>query len=349
MDSDSSDRRFVLYAKRWFLTYPRCDSSVDNVLANVRRLFIGRLQWCVVVGGPHKDGGHHLHAAISFTHRFRFYDTEALDALAGSHGNYQPLRKMAASMRYLLGHHPELAEYGINANEYCIAREKRVAKPGKFLTCAEMIRTGAQLSAVEDWDPGFFLAHMAKIREYFEYVELRRGEQEKEPWRGLEGPYQHLTDDLVATWLNENLAVERTTRSKHLWLWGPPRHGKSTLVSERLARFFKIYYMVNEDWFGTYRDDLYDVAFIDEFDGTKTIQFMNKWLQGVPMRLKIKGREAFLLKKQHIPTVITANDPPESFYEKASDGMREAFLSRLEVVHCYDPINVLLDDRYIKQ
>jgi hypothetical protein len=82
--------------KRFFLTYPRCELSVNEVAAKF--MFIAPLKYYLVAQEEHQDGGKHIHACIEFEsvqrHGARWLD------LDGHHPNKQDPRNWNACKEY---------------------------------------------------------------------------------------------------------------------------------------------------------------------------------------------------------------------------------------------------------
>jgi len=108
---------------------------------------------------------------------------------------------------------------------------------------------------------------------------------------------------------------QRAIREKQLWLIAPFGSGKTTLVTA-LSKHLRIYHMPNEDFYCTWDDEKFDICIIDEFHGNKPIGFLNSWLDGSHLQLKVKGGQTYL-KKFNIPTIIISNFDPNTCYHKA--------------------------------
>lgn len=132
-------------------------------------------------------------------------------------------------------------------------------------------------------------------------------------------------------WVNSNVCQSRPFRSRQLYIWGPPAVGKTTFL-RLLEKSLRIYYMpTDENFYDMYDDDDYDLIVIDEFKGQKTIQDLNRWLDGQNMSIRQKGRQCMKLK--NLPVIIVSNFPPHIVYRnKFEKGELEPFTSRVVVV-----------------
>lgn len=159
---------------------------------------------------------------------------------------------------------------------------------------------------------------------------------QKEPFNGLcldTGP--HVPDQLglqtLIEWVNSNVCQPRQFRSPQLFLHGPPRTGKTSFL-RLLEKRIRVYYMpIDEDFYDEYEDENFDLICFDEFKGQKTIQVMNRWLDGQTMSIRKKGRQG--LKRKNLPFIILSNFSPCQCYRKAAeDGRIDSFIDRIKVV-----------------
>lgn len=94
-----------IYAKNFFLTFPKCDLHPEYALQQFRSLHHASfLQWTFVVQEAHEDGSTHLHAVLSFNKRIRIRDETYFDLWFDDityHGNYQACRSVKDTLAYL--------------------------------------------------------------------------------------------------------------------------------------------------------------------------------------------------------------------------------------------------------
>ena len=94
--------KFRLNGKQFFFTYPQCDTSKEQVMAAIKRIFGGELNWAVVARENHQDGTPHIHAVIVLKSKFSTRDTRFFDCIAGKHGNYQACRSLNKTLEYVM-------------------------------------------------------------------------------------------------------------------------------------------------------------------------------------------------------------------------------------------------------
>jgi len=201
-----------------------------------------------------------------------------------------------------------------------------------------LIDGGMSLEEVRKHNQGFFLHNKRKIEEYAAYMSVMKKRKEKEEW--VPPDLTGLTDsDLqIGTWLTENIKKHRMFKAPQLFIHGPRNYGKTTLI-EYLEKSLSIYHVsLTEDFYDGFDND-YDLVVIDEFKGQKTIQWMNEFLQGSPMRLRVKGSQ--YMKEKNVPVIILSNFPLYSCYPKAHlDNRLDTLECRLLIVELDKPISI---------
>lgn len=137
--------------------------------------------------------------------------------------------------------------------------------------------------------------------------------------------------------MNLTSNTPRSFKQPQLWLYGPTNIGKSTLINN-LEKYFRIYHIPTEDWYCEYKDNDYDIAVLDEYCGSKTIGFLNKWLEGGTFPLRQRNKASYN-KKQNIPTIICSNLSPSELYQKCAAVQIDALVARLCIVFSNDRID----------
>lgn len=93
---------FRLSAKNLFLTYPRCDLDPERArLHLLGTLGIANILYMVIAREQHQDGTPHLHVCIALATKVNIRDPAALDLPPDWHGNYQGVRNMKQTIRYV--------------------------------------------------------------------------------------------------------------------------------------------------------------------------------------------------------------------------------------------------------
>lgn len=87
----------------------------------------------------------------------------------------------------------------------------------------------------------------------------------------------------------------------------------------------------DEDYYDDYEDELYHLIALDEFNHQKTMQQLNRWLDGQVQSIKKKGKQ--YLKKQNLPFIIVSNYSPEQVFPKlAQANLLAPFITRLKII-----------------
>jgi len=231
----------------------------------------------------------------------------------------------------------------IDVTAFLKARKEK--KSTKSNAIAAMMMAGKTREEINELEPGFVMMHSRRLDEYEAWLQTLK-EEPKAKWERLPDDYDLHHDEQIAGWLNGNLFQPRKLKQPQLYLFGDANMGKTTLITN-LSRFCRIYYIPpDEDFYCDFDNDRYDLAIIDEFKGQKTIQWLNRWLDGQPFPLRRKGKPAYL-KTKNIPTIIISNYPLETIYRKrveSNSAALDPLNSRLDVIKATSPINVLYSD-----
>ncbi len=283
--------RFRLHAKKLYLTYAQCDTDPQEVLtAILTRWGEAGVKWAVVGQEQHQDGHNHLHVALWLTTALDTRDPHSLDALAGVHGNYQAMRDPVGCVKYCVKD-GNFVSYGIDVQAYLRARAKKVAT--SFETVANMVIEGETLGDINSAHPGFMLQHLGKVKAYESFMSQRQSVDELVPWviSPEDQRLWHGGEVAVQTWLMQNLISGRTRAfcTPQLMIIGTTGVGKTSLMMA-LAKHCRVYYVpMGEDFYDGYSDEEFDLIVFDEYRAQKKIQWMNLFVQGNTVTLRVKG------------------------------------------------------------
>jgi len=206
---------------------------------------------------------------------------------------------------------------------------------------AALVQEGKNFAEIWAEHPGFALVHRGQIEQAVAFWALKRRLSEMPgiaPCQTSEAmPFQAF---VVATWLNQNVVgrPDREFRTRQLYIHGATQLGKTTLVME-LRKYLSVYDIpADEEYCDFYEDGMYDLAVLDEFEGQRSIQWMNRWLDGSPFTLRKKGAQ--VVKEKNIPTMILSNLAPAEAYPTKSPTLVNTFAGRLVVVELTEFLNV---------
>lgn len=110
------------------------------------------------------------------------------------------------------------------------------------------------------------------------------------------------TRDIIH-WLNNNLFCERAFKSPQLWIHGYSDTGKTKLIN-LLNNVLCIYHVpINDIFYDTYDDHLYDLIVLDDYTNSKPIQWLTSFVQGgTPISIQKIGIEG--IKSNNLPVII---------------------------------------------
>lgn len=342
---------------RLLLTYPQCQTPKERVLQNLEHLKMEldvAVRFYVIAEETHENGDLHLHVLLGLGDRMRLSAKRvhsALDKLViseahpeGKHGNYQTVKSLPKALVYVC----KEKRYLINGIEPPKDSEsEREAKRKRTEEVVQQLWSGAPPSQVMEQYTTFYFAQRKKILEFAQDVRLRNLSLEKlDPVVNMKiksPTNRNYSVCSLMQWLKSNIVdgvrKKRAPRQKQLWLHGPPRIGKSRLLS-LLSQRLRIYEIPTEDWYDQYQDDAYDLAILDEFTGQKPIWWLNRWLDGNSFHLKQRNSPG-TNKKFNIPTIIVSNYHPESvFTSTKTTGSIQGLIDRLDIVYIEEPFEL---------
>lgn len=307
-----------------------------SVLSNIQKT-LDHVEFAAVCEERHEDGTPHLHAYVKFSQKVR-YSASVLDALTGQHGNYKAAWNNKGWLSYIMKEDSTPATT-MPIQDFLAKQTKE--KKGKFDAAAELLQDGKNLRDLNKQMPGFVLQHKRKLEEYQTMLSTESLRSKVNNLVRVEAEIPFVNSSKLVDWLNDNVKMghlPRAPRQSQLFLYGPPNVGKTRLKG-MLEKHMRVYEMpMYHDQYDDYEDGLWDVAVFDEFKGQKPIQWMNRWLDGSSMSLKV--RYAQRIKRENVPTIILSNFPPHECYNKATPTQVAPFLDRLTVVQLSAPFEL---------
>lgn len=327
---------FRLQAKKLFLTFPQCEVTKEQAQERLTSEYGDQLLWYIIASEQHQDGTPHLHLALEFKEKFSTRRLDVFDFVGGKHGNYQAMRSQRSCVQYVC----KDGNFISNGIDVKAILDK---KSGKFGSVAKMVMEGKNLDDINQEDPGFVLQHKRKLEEYIVWTNKRHEKKKLKDWEEIpEGDLRDMDDQdqKIAVWLNNNIRKERVFKQKQLYIHGPPNTGKSSLI-QKLSQYLTIYYIPrDEEFYDDYEDGVYDLAVLDEMTHTKTMQWLNQFLDGQSCYLRKKGGQ--ILKKQNLPVLLLSNYSLEQNYKKLYEaGKLAPLMERLEQVEVKEFISVI--------
>lgn len=340
-----------LSALNWFLTFPQSGQELTKDKC-LERIFLKwkqeKFEFIIIAQELHESGEPHLHLVLSFKDKLRTRNRGEFDFIAQKHGNYQTVRHIKKTIAYVLKQDPQPLTYGKIPE---VKRDSGKQKHSKSKEVVELLKSGSSMETIFEKHPDYFLLNKKKIEDLASWLAIKA---HRESLPLIKFPLSYEGEDpgtlTIVDWLNKNLSSPMPFKAPHLYIHGPTNHCKTSLVN-LLGKFIPIYYMPTEDFYDFYADKDYHLCVLDEFKATKTIQFLNLWLQGCTMNIRKKGSQA--LKISNIPTIILSNysldecytkilknknpdDPPQRIVNDKLDTLK----GRLTIVELWSPIEV---------
>lgn len=327
-------KKFRLQSTRVFITFPQCETTPEVALERIKKSTKTNNCKAVIAQEDHKDGNKHLHIFIESTKAFNVRDATYFDFIGGKHGDCQKVKCKEAVLKYItkennwISHEIDVLKV---LQEWAAKLDKkrkredgrsRTQKIYKFLSDG-----GKYEDLIKDPELGSFcIIHGNQVKSFatdLQMEQLKKEKEEKKP------KYLHF----VLNGMEYDMLEPMPFKTPQFWIYGPPNTGKSTFIKkleETGLCGFEI--PVNND-FASWNDDNYDFAYIDEFKGQLTIQFLNLFLQGGKMTLPGKYVAGGRTKNKNIPVFILSNYTPEEVYHKKSNRDLEPLLCRLRVIN----------------
>ncbi|AXH74718.1 MAG: Rep catalytic domain protein [Cressdnaviricota sp.] len=141
---ESTQKKFNLQSKGFFLTYPQCPAP-RNVLKEMLESK-GSIDKGIIGQEKHADGNLHLHAYVKYktqvhTRNCKYFDIEYEDKTY--HGKYEPAKSAIASIKYVTKHDTEPLELGDMDHE-----QETKAKDCKKKILGKRLAQGEQLCKI---------------------------------------------------------------------------------------------------------------------------------------------------------------------------------------------------------
>lgn len=334
-------QRFQLQVRRLLITFPQVgpvpQGGTLEELMGFHLAYLPKLEYYVCCQENHMDGGIHYHLVLVFVDKLYTTDSRYFDWMFDKHGDIKPIKAGTKNMERAIA-------YVKKDDNYVEDGIPPVAPPKEatMVRLSKLILAGHSLAEINQLEHVAMVMHQGKVRQSIALTFLKE-EPPLAPWvapiyrAGLQvGDVHDQSMLLISNWLDENIRKpNRDSRSPHLWIWGPTKLGKSTLV-RYLATMLKVFDPPTEghDWMTGYSDD-FDLVVFDDFHAEKTVGFLKKFLQGYPMKVSQKTLGP-VSKRIHVPCIFTCNAPPDAVYANYSiDPLKkndwDALISRLLV------------------
>lgn len=280
---------FNIRSKSWFLTYPKCSLTKEDCLAILQSK--GRaIKGGVISRELHEDGTPHLHVYLLLEKEYNCKNQKFWD-LETYHGNYQQAKSLTAVVKYIKKD-GDILEFGdISWTEKLNSQKEHRRYLGKRIINGEPLR-----DIIND-DPSLIF--------------------------GL----RHLTQD-IHSWKCISTDMLDKPDVRGIWIYGPPRVGKSHFVR---AQESDLFLKSQNKWWDGYSFE--KAVLIDDFDkqGTCLSHHLKIWSDRYACSGEVKGG--------HVPLnydrfYITSNYSIDDLYPALEDlQLNLAIKGRFKVIH----------------
>jgi len=330
----SNSKSFRLNCKRVFITFPKCDVAKELALDRIKKSTKTKHCKAIVAQEKHKDGDLHLHVYLESPKNFNVRAPSYFDFIGGKRGNYQKVKFREACVAYVakeanfVSHEIDVPKI-IEDHQRKKKEKKRKSETqvGPSRTIYNMLKTGKTYEDIleEDTLGSYLVLHSSNVKKLAFDFTRRAMLQERV---AKKPSYCHF----IINNYEYDLICELPFKTPQFWIHGVANVGKTTIISKLLEIGLEGYHIPTNNDHAKWDDALYDFAYIDEFKGQLTIQFLNEFLQGsrmdLPGKYVVGGRQ----KKKNLPCFILSNYTPDQVYHKKSPIDLAPLLSRLRVI-----------------
>ncbi len=328
----SATPKFRLNTKKIFLTYSQCLLSKEYVLEELFDIFGERTEWVIIAQEKHAEEGEHLHALVSLHSRINIRDPRKCDIKALNltyHPKMENARNLNRSIIYICKDGDVMSK-GINWKEALKAAKEKKNSKGAII--AYRLQEGATIKEIDEEYPGYVMIHLKKLEDYVAWQnEDAFLESTLKTFKGCLSVQNKPWENQIVKWINTNLtAAARPHKKKQLWIHGSTNSGKTWLLNSLNEYFHEYEIPMDGVWYDDWSEK-YEFAYLDEFKGGKTIQFINRFAEGVHMKLPRRGLRP-QIKKKNIPLIICSNVPPEDIYHNCNALIVDALTQRFIII-----------------
>jgi len=208
----TEERRFRYNARKVFLTYPRCDLSMQDMLEGLAS--IRPYQQHCISQENHADGGRHLHVLLQYstpinTTNERYFDVQ------GYHPNITKPRDVKDVLKYIKKDGNFLEDWPV--------------KRGYAEILSEATDKENFMSLMRENQPKDFVLNQERI----EYYADKYYERPPSPYQQIFEPQPWRLPSQINDWVSTEfpkqgiLLYYNLDRPKSLWICGPSRSGKT--------------------------------------------------------------------------------------------------------------------------
>lgn len=307
-----------LQGNNFFLTFPQCKLKKEKFMERLLTVYKLELNWIVTAEENHKDGTPHLHVAFNTKVKSTLY-YKKLDEVTGKRGNYQAARNIMKVVDYITKDNAYLIQpdtfKDLDALKLFMKSTAKMLKSDFVATEIEKKKSIYSISKVE---PGFTMMNLKKIQEYESFLKNKPGI--KLEFRGFKKT-KIPEEQIIKDWFKKNVLFKRKWTDQHLFIHGKTQMGKTTFIRS-LEEYLNIYYVPMDEEFYDFYSDEFNIIVFEEFKSQKTIQFLNRFMDGF-CTLKKKGAQ--IIKVKPLPCIFLSNYHLDECFSKVATNKPEIF------------------------
>lgn len=291
-----------LQGSHFFLTFPKCKIVKEKFNDLFKKVVKVDLDFLVVAQEKHKDGTDHLHVAFKTKKKIKL-SFKKLDEITGKRGNYQTARDICKVLTYITKENA-FSIYPVQIKTMDdlmgLLKKKVTKKDIKSNLVAQEIANKKSIYEIAKEEPGFVMMNLKRIQDYQSFLQSKPVLK-----KDLRGFKKAGTDEelIIKRWFKNNVKVKRSFDQQHLFIHGNTQMGKTTFLRS-LEPYLNMYMVpMDEDFYDFYSDE-FDLVVFEEFKSQKTVQFLNRFMDGF-CNLKKKGSQ--IIKTKPLPCIFLSN------------------------------------------
>lgn len=314
--------KFILSAKKLFLTWPQCELDPAEVLLQVEKIGAAfNLTDYFIVKEQGEDGNNpHIHAYLSFNKKYYTKNPNRWDLVNGDkvyHGDYEAARSEPNSLNYLAKNLTDEDRKEKLPTKFIISDrlELLLNNEGKVLKYDEAVMALAKQGRIDEamamyekrYPAKYILIH-DKLRASLRSLALQS--------LGLAAPKFKLSDFIYSPWIKN--IIETIKNKKTVVLYGPSGIGKTQFILTLLTEILGLTPLVinNFDALRNYKEHIHTAIVYDDCAGwdTKSIEEVVKLVDSeTPTTHSIKHSSVNI--PVPTPKVVIGNPPiPAKFF-----------------------------------
>lgn len=337
----TNNEGFRFRRKNVFLTYSKADNEPDikQVFKEIKNIdkksknpnkICNNIDFMLVVKELHQDGVSHFHVFIQFFEQLDRSDPRLFDVPSLKHPEIVYVNNVKRVIKYMCKHiktdddrKKNLLEYNMDHRFYLDTVCEGLDTLGyklinKIITPIQAIKENPKLFFKADTlfrNHNLYQSELERINNKGKpLVDISIGNIDLNPLKFTFNPYK------------------KKRENPQFWICGNSNSGKTYNIEQLELQGHRGYLGTKDnDWDG-YKDEHWDFVYYEEYSGENTIQFMNQFLEGTKMDLKVKYGSK-VRKNKNLPVFINSNMFPHEAYKNVTPEKLNLLLQRMYVIY----------------